>query len=279
MFYGNDSTMNWRREYPSGDARPAGAAAVFTLCLALMTLPARAADCPRDGTLIAGAGDYRPYNIVEGQKVSGMDFEVIEAILDKMGCGLTKVPLPWARHLNAMKNGLVDIATPVTKTPERESFARFTEPYIIANEVLFVTEDAVASYDSLGAFFEAGNRLGVIREYAYGGAYPALSETYAGQIETTDSLELNLKQLMLGRVDAILGETYVVAAEIAKLRLGDKVKATDVVVASEPNYIMFARKSVPEDFVSAFNAELQAMKDSGEFERITEKYRSTQAFY
>ena len=250
-----------------------------TLCLVLASPGALAAECPRDGTLIAGAGDYRPYNIVEGDQVSGMDFEVIETILDKMGCGLKKVPLPWARHLNAMQNGTVDIATPVTKTPERETFARFTEAYILANEVLFVRHDTKAAYDSLAAFFEAGNRLGVIREYAYGGAYPALSETHADQIEMTDSLELNLKQLLIGRVDAILGETYVVSAEINKLRIGDKVRATDVVVASEPNYIMFARKSVPEAFVAAFDAELQALKDSGEFERITEKYKSNQALY
>ncbi|MCK7615463.1 substrate-binding periplasmic protein [Roseibium sediminicola] len=257
----------------------AGFAALIVLCLAVLPVPAFAVDCPRDGSLIAGAGDYRPYNIVEGDSVSGMDFEVIEAILDKMGCGLTKVPLPWARHLNAMQNGLVDIASPVTITPERESFARFTDPYITANEILFVATDTDPAYDSLQSFFEAGNRLGVIREYAYGGTYPALSAAYAGQIETTDSLELNLKQLMLGRVDAILGETYVVTAEINKLRAGGKIKPTEVVVASEPNFIMFAKKSVPADFVAAFNTQLQAMKRTGEFDRITEKYRSTQAVY
>lgn len=259
--------------------RQAALIMVASVCGLMAALPAQAVDCPRGGTLIAGAGDYRPYNIVEGDKVSGMDFEVIEAILDKMGCSLTKVPLPWARHLNAMQNGLVDIASPVTITPERESFARFTAPYFVADEILFVAKGTTPAYDSLQSFFEQGNRLGVIREYAYGGVFPALSAAYAGQIETTDSLELNLKQLMLGRVDAILGETYVVTAEINKLRAGDKIKPTEVVVASEPNFIMFAKKSVPADFVAAFNAELQAMKKNGEFDRITEKYRSTQAVY
>lgn len=252
---------------------------LLALCVALPGQPAHAVDCPRDGTLIAGAGDYRPYNIVEGNAVSGMDFEVIETILNKMGCRLTKVPLPWARHLNAMQNGTVDIATPVTKTPDREAFAHFTAPYIVADEILFVTAGTRPRYKSLASFFEQGNRLGVIREYAYGGNFPKLKEAYSGQIETTDSLELNLKQLVLGRVDAILGETFVVSAEIAKLRLADKIKATDVVVASEPNYIMFAKKSVPAEFVAAFDAELQAIKDSGDFERITGKYRSAEVLY
>ncbi|WP_428647631.1 substrate-binding periplasmic protein [Roseibium sp.] len=251
----------------------------LTLCLALLAAEARAMDCPRDGTLIAGAGDYRPYQIVEADNVSGMDFDVIEAILEKMGCSLKKVPLPWARHLKAMQNGQVDIASPVTMTPERAAFARFTKPYIVANEVLFVAADTDVTYDNLAAFFSKGYRLGVIREYAYGGDYPDLRDIYAGQIETTDSLELNLKQLLLGRVDAILGETYVVSAEIRKLRLAGKVKSTGVVVASEPNYIMFARKSVPAAFVAAFDAELQAMKANGAFDRITEKYKSTKAIY
>ncbi|ASP33456.1 ABC transporter substrate-binding protein [Labrenzia sp. VG12] len=248
---------------------------LFALCVAQQGQSAHAADCPRDGTLIAGAGDYRPYNIVEGDTVSGMDFEVIETILNKMGCRLTKVPLPWARHLKAMQNGTVDLATPVTKTPDREAFAHFSEPYINADEILFVAAGTEPSYSTLSAFFEQGHRLGVIREYAYGGDFPGLKNTYADQIETTDSQELNLKQLMLGRVDAVLGETFVITAEIGKLRLSDKIKATNVVVASEPNYIMFAKKSVPIEFVAAFNAELKAMKDSGDFERITSKYKQT----
>ncbi|WP_209010655.1 ABC transporter substrate-binding protein [Labrenzia sp. PHM005] len=244
--------------------------------LGSLTLAAQAQDCPRGGTLIAGAGDYRPYNIVEGDTVTGMDFEVIETILNKMDCELTKIPLPWTRHLNAMRNGTVDIATPVTITPDREEFAHFSSPYIQANEILFVRTKDQSAYKDLADFFKKGKRLGVIRDYAYGGAFPELAKTYADQIETTDSQELNLKQLDLGRVDAILGETYVVSSVVQRLGLSRKVIPSNVIVASESNYIMFSKISVSEDFVAAFSRELQTMQENGEFDQITARYRNSQ---
>ncbi|XYK80287.1 MAG: substrate-binding periplasmic protein [Labrenzia sp.] len=250
-------------------------AIVMGFAIGLVSMPAASQECPRGGTLIAGAGDYRPYNIVEGEEVRGMDFEVIETILGKLGCDLVKVPLPWTRHLNALRNGTVDIATPVTKTPEREAFAYFSAPYIQADEVLFVRAENVDTYESLGDFFQNDKRLGVVRDYAYGGSFPALSEAYPHLIEMTDSLELNLKQLELGRVDAILGETYVVTSEIQSLGLSKVIKPTNAIVASEPNYIMFSKRSVSQDFVAAFSKELQTMQENGEFDRITARYKDS----
>ncbi|GAA0773263.1 amino acid ABC transporter substrate-binding protein [Roseibium denhamense] len=249
-------------------------ALIGAIAFACLPGPAAAQDCPRDGTLIAGAGDYRPYNIVEGNQVSGMDFDVIETILDKMGCGLIKVPLPWTRHLNAMRLGTVDIATPVTKTPERETFAHFSSPYIQADEILFVRAENLEKYENLSDFFLRDKRLGVVRDYAYGGSFPEMANAYPHLIEQTDSLELNLKQLELGRVDAILGETYVVTSVIKQLGLSNVIKPTEIVVASEPNYIMFSKESIPAEFVDAFSKELRAMQENGEFERITAPYKA-----
>lgn len=245
------------------------------ICFGLLPERALSEECPRGGTLIAGAADYRPYNIVEGDKVRGMDFEVIETILGRLGCDLVKVPLPWTRHLNALRIGTVDIATPVTKTPGREEFAYFSAPYIQADEVLFVRVENVDTHGSLDDFFLNDKRLGVVRDYAYGGSFPALSEAYPHLIETTDSLELNIRQLELGRVDAILGETYVVASVIQSLGLSKVIKPTEVIVASEPNYIMFSKQSVSRDFVAAFSRELQILQQNGEFDRITARYKGS----
>lgn len=237
-----------------------------------LTGRAEAQDCPRDGTLVAGAADYPPYNIVEGTHVRGMDFDVIETILTKMGCNLRTVALPWARHLAEMRNGTVDIATPVTITPERLAFAHFTAPYIHAEEILFVRSEDRNTYTDLSNFFLQGKRLGVIRDYAYGGDYQDLKNAYFAQIEQTDSQELNLKQLSLGRVDAVLGERYVVSSAIQKLGFSEDIKPSTVVVASEPNFIMFSKKSISADFVSAFSKILSDMQENGELDLITSQY-------
>lgn len=249
-------------------------ALLLAALIAGLPAPAQAHDCPRGDTLIAGAGDYGPYNIVDGDNISGMDFEIVETILDKMGCKLEKVALPWSRHLTAIRTGVVDLATPVTRTPEREKFALFSIPYIMADEILFVRRDDLNAFKSPTDFFQQGKRLGVIRDFAYGGMFPELLASYGPQIERTDSQEQNLRQLELGRVDAILGEFYVISSVIQKLDLSKTIKPSDVVVASEWNYMMFSKKSVSQEFVAAFSSELRAMQDNGEIDRIAAQYRS-----
>ncbi|WP_422377546.1 substrate-binding periplasmic protein [Roseibium sp.] len=245
----------------------------FGACFFAAVTVAEAVDCPRGGTLLAGASDYRPYQKVEGKDVSGMDVEVLEAVLGKLGCSLKIDALPWARHLKGIQDGSVDIASPVSKTEERESYAHFTSPYVNARQLLFVAPGNETASVDLTAFFAGGGKLGAIREYAYGGDYMTLKETHAGQVDETDSLESNLKKLAAGRVDATLGEEFVVGAEIKRLGLGDKVVASETVISSDPSYFMFSKASVPEEFVAAFSAELQKMKDNGEFDAIIAKYR------
>jgi polar amino acid transport system substrate-binding protein len=128
-------------------------------------------------------------------------------------------------------------------------------------------------YSSLADFFEKGGKLGTIREYAYGGDFNDLKDKYGSQIDDTDSQESNLKKLAAGRIDATLGEVFVVSEDIKRLGFGDKVVASNVIISSDASYIMFSKKSVPEEFVTAFSEQMQAIKDSGEFDTITAKYK------
>jgi len=245
-----------------------------TLAVSGMTGPAEADTCPHERTLVAGIEDYRPYHIIDGpDQIGGMDFDVLELILERMGCDLEKRPLPWIRHLNDLKEGRVDIASPVARTPEREVFARYSEVYLRAPELLFVHEDKPDETRSLSAFFEAGNRLGIIRGYVYGGEFVNLSEQYPDQITAQDSEEPLLRQLEFGRVDAVIGDLFVMSHEIKKLGLGSLIVPSNVIVSNDPLYFMFSRKSVSEEFVLAFNNELNQMRTSGELDRIIDKYR------
>jgi len=116
-------------------------------------------------------------------------------------------------------------------------------------------------------------KLGTIREYAYGGDFDSLKAKYGGQIEETDSQESNLKKLSAGRIDATLGELFVVSEDVKRLGLQEKVAAASFLISSNPSYIMFSKKSVSAEFVDAFSAQMQALKAAGEFDVITQKYK------
>jgi len=249
----------------------------FGACLSVLLLGAgtavQAAECPRDGTLIVGAGDYRPHHIVEGNTVTGMDFEVLEAVLGKLGCSLDVQVLPWARHLKGLEEGTVDVASPVTKTPEREEFAAFSSVYVHAVERLFVRPGQEDSFPDLKSFFENGEKLGVIREFAYGGGYDDLKTTHAAQIEEVGEMSSNIKKVAAGRLTATIGDEFVTASDIKAAGMTGQVVPASTAISSYQLYFMFSKKSVPAEFVTAFNAELEKMQGNGEFDAITAKYK------
>ncbi|MTI45732.1 ABC-type amino acid transport substrate-binding protein [Roseibium hamelinense] len=228
--------------------------------------------CPDGGTLVAGTEDYRPYQIVEGTSVSGMDFEVLELILARMGCELEIRIMPWTRHLKGIEDGDVHAASPVAKSPEREEYAYFSIPYLKSREVLFVPPEHRADHTSLREFFEAGKILGAVRDYVYGGDFVALSKEFDTQITVQDTEEPMLKQVAIGRIDAVIGDAFVVTSVISQLGLREEVVRSTTVVSEDDVYFMFSKAAVSLKFIDRFNAELQQMQESGEFARITAKY-------
>lgn len=233
---------------------------------------ARAVECPRDGILTAGATDYYPFQIVRENSISGFDFEVIEAVLKKMGCQLEVVDIPWSRHLIYMKSGKVDIAASVTMTPDRLTFSHFSVPYLMSKQVLFVRSEDKDKYLSLREFFENGQILGIVRDYEYGEAFSKLRAQFPAYLVESDTDELNLNKLAARRVSGILGDHLITSSHLNVAGLSDRIVATNFSVAQYPAHFMFSRQSISSEFVDRFNEVLMKMNKKGEFKFISAKY-------
>jgi len=222
---------------------------------------------------VAGIEDYRPYHIVsDSGGLGGLDFDVLKVILGNLGCDLEIRPLPWTRHLFELETGDVDIASPVAKTVEREAYAYFSVPYLQAQELLFVQKNEERQYASLLDFFDKGRRLGAIRSYAYGGDYDELSAKYGHLISLQDDEGPLIRQLNIGRVDAVIGEYFATKYEISKLGLSDSVVPSQTLVSEDDLYFMFSKASVNTVFVEAFNRELSRLQQNGQIDEIFETY-------
>jgi len=250
----------------------AAAFGLAAIAVSLFALPASAMDCPKDGTVTAGATDYRPFQIIEDGKVRGADVDILNAIMADLGCTIEFQDLPWSRHLKGIEAGTVDIASSSAKAPEREAFAVWSDIYHDGRSTLFVGPENAGKHPTLRAFFEAGLTLGVIRDYAYGGEFAALQDEFKDQIEIANSLESNLQKVARGRIDGTIGEAYVVGDGINRLALKDSVIMTDTIVSTSPFYVMFSKKSVSPAFLEAFNASLAKLKANGEIDRILKSY-------
>ncbi len=171
-----------------------------------------------------------------------------------------------------MHGGHVDIAASAHRTPERRAFAHFSDPYRSSKTVLLVGGTPESAPATLRDFFDAGKVLGVVLGYEYGRTAAALIEAHPEQIIMTAYPETNVRLVQWGRIDGTIGDLFVIAEASRAARAAGRVTIAETVVDRQPVHFMFAKQTVPVEFVARFNAALEAFKASDEWDKLFRSY-------
>ena len=149
--------------------------------------------------------------------------ELIEAKLDVRF--ETNKQYDWNEALQAMKSGEVDIMSAIIRTPEREQFLNFTQPYFTTPTVIVTRKDTffVGSMSHLN-----GKKVGLIKGYA-------LSELIASdypqiEIVDVDSIAEALAKVESREIDATINASPVINSAI------DKYGTSNLIIAAASPY-------------------------------------------
>lgn len=220
-------------------------------------------------TLTMGWEEWPPYQYRQDGQLTGLDIDLVRAIADEAGCTVTFTEVPWARHLDRLANGDLQLAAGASRTPEREGFAHFSAPYRTEAVALLTRSDA--AYDDLKVMLAAGGRLGVVREYEYGDGVADLidSTAYGSLVSAVDSDTTNYRKLLAGRIDGMLLDPY--AAGALKAELGGATKIAAVLTES-PIHVMLSKATVESATVERFDRALEALRSKGIYDAIVGRY-------
>jgi len=248
--------------------------------------------CPLKGkSLTLGYDDWPPYQFKTKKKVSGLDVDLIRAILEKgVGCSLKLKSIGWKPHLTQLKKGKIHLAGGASKNKEREIYATFSDPYRTESAVMIINKKDVGKYSASNLKDLKkikGFRLGINRGNWYGDRFDELKKkdkSFQKMLKETSKEGQLYKMLRKGRLNAILADRYSGAAFIKKLKLGDTLSVHPLKVYSDDIFVMFSKyryengskKSVDskdrENFIKAFNQSLKKLKASGSYQKILDKY-------
>ncbi|MFE8072271.1 transporter substrate-binding domain-containing protein [Marinobacteraceae bacterium S3BR75-40.1] len=244
---------------------------VLALLLACLIIPAFA-DCELSVTW----EPWPPYQYEHEGQVTGLDVELVKAMGEAADCHIRFIKLPWARALDELKRGILDVAPGGSKTTERETYARFSAPYREEAMVLFVPGDTVATLavDSINELMAQDFRLGVTRDYFYGKDFEKLQQDpqINRRISSVATTRQNFQKLMVGRIDGLLADRFVGTYLIRQLGLEGKVEAYPLVVHRNNIFLMFSKASVDEAVVERINAALATIRSNGTYQRILDDY-------
>ncbi|QPF74982.1 transporter substrate-binding domain-containing protein [Roseateles sp. DAIF2] len=210
---------------------------VLLLVLAnwLSAAPARAADwltaeerawiAQHRQLRVAGVANYGPFTFTDEEgRVRGLSADYAERLSRLTGLELRfQPPQTFARNVELLKQGELDINMSLRATPERLQYLGFTRPYITVPAVLLRRVDGAG--ESLGTL-RPGEPVSVGRSYAVG---DFLRERYPGnplQVEPDD--KMLLRRLAGGEIGAAVADlavtTYLLRSEgIGNVRVVDDV--------------------------------------------------------
>jgi polar amino acid transport system substrate-binding protein len=200
----------------------------------------------------------------EGGEIVGFDIDLMTAIAKEAGFEFEFVNTRWDGIFVALASGEFDaVISAATITPERAETVDFSDPYFDAGQVIVVRADEmdISGPDDL-AGKEAGVQIGTTGDIW-------LTDNTEANVNRYDENTLAFQALADGDVDAAVADSPT-AAEIVKANPEMNLKLLPGVYTEE-QYGIAVNKDKPE-LLEAINAGLAAVKASGEYDEIYDKY-------
>ncbi|WP_257792877.1 substrate-binding periplasmic protein [Azospirillum argentinense] len=142
----------------------AGVARLLVAALVLAPLiavaPARA-----ENWTVASEDYFPPYNFTERGKRTGMDTEIVDAMLKDIGVYPVHRPMAWPEVVRAHDENEVDVAFQFFTSPRRLERGHLVGPYRVGATVLMVRSNSEITYARIDDL--QGLRIGVVDGFEY----------------------------------------------------------------------------------------------------------------
>ncbi|MFI8480668.1 response regulator [Pseudomonas sp. NPDC078700] len=184
---------------------------------------------------------WAPFDVIDKQgKYTGLSGEYLQLISARLGLRVEVVLFDnWDAAIAALRSDKIDLLPSVIRTPERDTFMRFTKPYIVSSSLVFTrSDDPLQTLSDL-----AGHEVAVERGYVVESRLKA--DIPDVRLMRVDSTSDALQAVSSGRADAYVGDMIVATYLIRELNLTNiEVRGESGLSSSELSFAV--RKSAPE---------------------------------
>lgn len=240
-------------------------------------LPEAASPIENTCNISLGFDVWEPYQYLDvDNNVRGVDIELISTAVKNMGCEVSYQQGTWVLLLDELKKGQVDLLLGASKTESREQYAYFSNPYRTEEFSLYIRKDDAtrANYKDIDEFISNGSKIGIVDDYYYGPAVSIMLDGSATSKFFVSGImgEFNVGRLLDEDIDGFLEDSFVGASMLRRKALKTYIVEHSFKIETGDIFAMFSQKTTSEEQVSKFNAELEKMRESGEFQAILDKY-------
>ena len=206
--------------------------------------------------------DYPPYNFIEDGKPKGFSIDYLDLLAKRLGIKVKYISgHTWAEFMDMARHNKIDVMLNIMRTPQREKFLHFTQPYAGTKKAIFTNDAKIKTLRDLD-----GKTVSVIKGYFM----QHFLEAYHPDI--TLKLEENARSCIAsvknGSSDATVGSSgilrYLMKDNKLYLAYGhlinDRRLSLDLNIATSPDKGIL-RDILQKAMYSVSNSELNAIKE------------------
>lgn len=213
---------------------------------------------------IAGDRNFPPYEYLDeyGYYI-GFNVDIIRAAALATGINVQFYPMEWQEATEYLQQGKVDIIQGIKMTKEREIYYDFSDAYLENYQSIFVSTDSeIEKFEDL-----AGARIAIQQGDV---AITDLNSLESAEIVLTKDQEEAMRKLVIGEVDAYIGNTLTGVFLTNQINIRNQVK----IVGETLNPSKYAVAVIKGDTstLHILNKGLKEIKNNGTYDKIYRKW-------
>ncbi|WP_428035943.1 substrate-binding periplasmic protein [Amphritea sp.] len=247
---------------------------IRALLLVLVTPFASTASAACQKTFSVGWLEWKPYQVSEAGRVTGMDIELLDTIMNKAGCTYQLKNVPWERSMRYVRTGDLDMALGTSKTDERSKWAYFSEAYRREIMAIFIRSNEYQKWSKAQDFEQLARlkpRVMVLHGAYYGSTWSKIKDRFF--VHPLNRYEPLIKMLGVQRTDVVLTDLYNGKVLAKELGLENELTTLDWNASDDDIHLMLSKKTVSPSDVEIINRAILELRQSGQLEAIIQRYR------
>lgn len=244
----------------------------YVVLMAFLLLSSTAFGCK----LIVRLAEYPPHAYLTPERHwQGSSMALIEALLKQANCDHEIVELPWARALELMTKGDIDMMLNMSKNPAREKFIHFIGPQRQEKIALFSLATTPITLSQFQQLDIPELPIAIQTGAYYGELFARLKASDNKRRQhflSVPNNKVKLSLLQRGRVSGFIEERLSTLYQIQHNPQYRGMKMHDVVIHSNPVYFALSRASVGGERLSRLQQAFTVLQKSGRLQAILDSY-------